>query len=953
MINYINKISACSAIISGLLFCNLEQAMGQDSLFVDSFKEKELIDVLFGKQSAESLSSSISTIKGKTISNNSVSSFGNILYGKLPGLFVKQGSGEPGWDNPTLYIRGLHTFSGTNTPLVLVDGFPRDMNTLTVDEVESVSVLKDAAATAMYGMDGANGVVLVTTKRGTAQKTKISFKAEYGYRSPRLLPQFYGSYDYAKFYNMALENDGQAPLYTEEQLEGYRNHSDPLLYPDVDWFDETIKSAAPTSNYMIDFRGGGKIAKYYVNLGYMSNDGIYKHTEHPTDYSTNANQDRFTFRSNIDVNITKALTLQLDMSGRIENLNNPANSATNIFRNLYMYHPNASPVYAYGTQLAGSNKYYDSSNSNSVNPMGYINEKGFTKTHRRFFQSNIRAKYDLSSLVEGLSVGINASFDNYYTVQSGYSKNFSVVEVLSKNADGTYNYSNQYGLDTSLKEWGPGNEDQIRSSNFEFQIDYSRVFKDIHSFSSVLVFHRGEEITDLYTPSKRMFGAARFSYGLKDRYFVDFAAQVGGSELFAKGRRAGFFPALSASWIMSKESFMSNVDAIDFLKFRASTGLVGNQNIGGTRFGYRTLYTGWGSGWTAGTNNTNSAQGKVEGTIGNPYLTWEKSFKTDAGFDIVFFKDFNSSFTYFYENRFDIRNSGNTLIPSFFGVGFGDESIGKIQSYGFEFTIGQNKSFKNGGFYYNLGVSFHKNEVTYMKEEQKRYSYLYQQGKPINQYFGFVADGYYTQDEIDNTTVINTLGTVIPGSIKYKDINGDNVIDNDDRIALGNNMIVPKCELSLNLGANYRGFYFDANIQAALGRTVNLRTDAAYSASPLYYDRNMSKYFKVPWTEEIAEHPTLSKTIDFPSLSIENVSNNFQQSSFWLRNGDFLRLRSLEIGYEFPLSLIKHARMSSAKLYLRGMNLLTFDHLGGYFDPEVLEGYPVMKSVHAGVTVTF
>lgn len=936
-------------IMMMLLSAHTFKAIAQDSL---SINDKEL-DVLFGKQKQRAVTSSISTIGTDQFSKNTVSSFGNTLYGKLPGLFVKQGAGEPGYDNPTLYIRGLHTFSGTNTPLVLVDGFPRDMNTLSVDEVEAVSVLKDAAATAMYGMDGANGVVLVTTKRGVAQKTKVTFRAEYGVRTPRVLPQFYGSYDYARFYNMALKNDGKAPVYSAEQLEGYRTQADPLLYPDVDWFDETIREYSPTSNYVVDFRGGNKVAKFYVNLGYMNNEGIYKHTEHPTDYSTNANLDRFSFRSNLDVNITKNFAVRLDMSGRLENLNNPANSATNIFRNLYMYHPNASPVYAFDNQLAGSNKYYDSSNSSAVNPLGYINEKGFTKTHRRFFQSNIKAKYDFSSFIKGLTVGVNASFDNYYTVQDGYKKNFSVVEVLSKNADGTYNYSDSYGQNTSLTSWGPGNEDQNRATNFELQINYERVFNDVHSFSSVLVLHRGEQITDLFTPSKRLFGAGRFSYGYKNRYFVDLAAQVGGSELFLRGKRAGFFPAISTAWVVSSEKFMKSVDVIDYLKLKVSTGLVGNQNIGGTRFGYRTLYTEYGDGWTAGTSNTNSARGKAEGIIGNPNLTWEKSFKTDVGLELVLFKDLQLMFTYFYEKRFDIRNSGNTLIPSFFGVGFGDESVGRIQSYGIEASVGQNKQFRKWSFYYNLGIATHKNEITYMDEERKRWSYLYQQGKPIGQYFGLVADGYYSTQEAADLKVNNTFGTIIPGSIKYKDINGDNTIDEDDQVALGSNMTVPKCELSLSLGAHFKGVYFDACLQAALGRSVNIRSDAAYSASPLYYDRNISKYIKVPWTPEVAENPTLSSMIDFPSLSIENVGNNFQQSSFWLKNGNFLRLRSLELGYEFPRTLVSKIRMSAAKVYFRGMNLLTFDHLGGSFDPEILEGYPVMKSIHAGVSITF
>jgi hypothetical protein len=378
---------------------------------------------------------------------------------------------------------------------------------------------------------------------------------------------------------------------------------------------------------------------------------------------------------------------------------------------------------------------------------------------------------------------------------------------------------------------------------------------------------------------------------------------------------------------------MQDVTPISYLKLRASTGLVGNQNIGGTRFGYRNLYT------SAG----------VEQTAGNPYLTWEKAYKTDLGVDISLYKNTRIMATYFNEFRDDILNSGDVLIPSYFGNAFGYTNYGQVKSNGFETAIEHNQQFKNWGYYVGANVTYVQNEVTRMRELTRVDTYLYKQGQPIGQRFGLIDMGLFqNQAEIDAAPT-QSWGKVIPGSVRYQDLNGDNVINSNDFTPIGKDATVPDFDLGFNLGFNAYGFYVDANFQAAVGRQVNLRSDtegAQYCVSPLYGDKNVSTFVKNPWTPETAA------TADYPSLSIENAANNFQTSTYWLRNGDFLLLRTLEIGYNLPKSLISKILLSSANIYVRGMNVFTLDHIK-YFDPEVMEGYPVMKSYNFGINLKF
>ena len=804
------------------------------------------IEMLYENRPAKEVTSSISTLESKAISGNSVLAFGNALYGRIPGLNVLQSDGEPGDDYPTLYIRGAHTFTGSNAPIVLVDGFERDFNTLTVNEVESVSVLKDAASTALYGMDGANGIIIVTTKRGFSnnEKASVEFKVEYGVKTPSRLPQLYGSYDYARFYNMAQKNDGVTNLlYSDIQLEGYRLKKDSMLYPDVNWFDQTIREFSPTKTYTVDFRGGNQVAKYYVTVGMENDEGIFKNTNQGS-YSTNRNLDRINFRSNLDINVTKRFSIRMDLAGRLENLNYPTNSSTSIFNNLFTYHPNTSPVFVAPGIYGGTNSYRN-------NPVAYLNEAGYGVTHRRIFQSNIIGRYDFSDFVKGLSLGIRTTFDNFYTVSDGYTKTYAVSEVLGRNTDGTLNLSAPYGINSNLVSTGPGTDSQARSNNLEFFSEFNRTFGK-HNLETMIMYHQDNYVTTSDFPARRVGVSGKISYGYNQKYFVDLAAQYGATEAFKSGSRFGLFPAISGAWVVSSEDFMKNVTAVSYLKLRASTGLVGNQRVGGTRFGYRMLY------------NTNG----TEMPIGNPNLTWEKSYKTDIGLDAILFNEVQFMFNYFSEFRDNILNSGDALMPSYFGNSFGYTNYGQTTSKGFETGISKSHQSADWGYHIGYNAALIRNNVKRMSEVTQEWSYLYKQGLPIGQRFGLVAMGFFqSQDEIDHAPY-QSFGKVIPGSLRYQDINNDKVIDSKDYIAIGKDQSIPNWEMSLNLGFNVKGFYLDANFQGQVGRDINLRS-ATYSTAPLYAGKNVTTFVKTPWTPETAA------TADYPSLTLENGANNF------------------------------------------------------------------------------
>ncbi|MDP4225324.1 MAG: SusC/RagA family TonB-linked outer membrane protein [Bacteroidota bacterium] len=891
--------------------------------------------VLYGKMPKRSVSSSISSISGKDIEKNTVFSLGNTLYGKIPGLILDQAGGEPGYDTPGFNVRGIGTFGYSKAPIILVDGFERDLNSVSVYDVESISVLKDASATALYGIRAANGIIMVTTKRGIVGQKNLTVDVTQGFQSPIRLPKFVNSAQYVKMYNQACANDGLPAQYSADQIAGYEN-GNRLYYPDVDWMKEAIREFSPSTSVNVSSRGGNKGAQYYVSLGYISNTGIYKNTEINDGYSTNSNLDRINFRSNIDVNLVRDLTLKLNLGGQINDVNSPRMATSDIWSRLYDYPTYLFPVYVKDNLYGGTSTFPD-------NPMGYINSRGYRTTHNRFFQSDLDLKYDLGRYLKGLTIGARLGFDNQYNVSDAWSKTFAVFQVTKDSVTGNPDYSAPIGANTNLAYTSPYGDSQSRRTTLEVYSEYNHQISEKQALNLLVMYNQSRLVLGKENPYNNQDINGRLQYSYDNRFFADLSASYSGSEAFAKGKRFGLFPAISAAWILSEEGFLKNNSVLNYLKMRASAGVVGTSKVE-TRFGFRQLYVGSGT-YYFGSSNA-GVSGITESTISNPDLTFEKSYQYEVGFDGRLLNELDFTVSVFLQNRKDILTSQSTTVPALFGGTLPSINKGKVRNQGIEASLLWNKQFKNAGFFTKLNMSYIKDKVVSMEEEvvPPGSEYYYRTGHPVYYSYGLQAIGFFESADDIAKSPVQQFGPVQPGDIKYKDRNNDGVINDYDNGPICNGS-VPTLEFGFELGFNYKGFDVQAMLQAQVDRYINL---ASYPDLffPLRSTQKISTFVTEPWTAENKDHA------QYPRLSTMDNANNYRNSSFWYRNGDFLKLRSLELGYNLPEKMFGKIKPSMARIFLRGMNLLILDHFK-YSDPENVSGYPAMKSYNIGLKVQF
>lgn len=889
----------------------------------------------------DSVTSSISTVSGKELQKRTKYVAGESLYGMIPGLFVEEKALEPGDSKLNMFIRGKSTFgNASNVPLVYIDGFERDLAELTVDDIESVSVLKDAASCALYGARGANGVILISTKRGKEQKTKFSFSSEYGYQQPSNLPKFLPSKDYVRMYNQALDNDGLTSLkYSDAQIAEYEK-GDSYYYPNVDWVGEMVANSAPLSKVDFSAAGGDKNTKFYVNIGYVNDKGIYKGTNKYSDYSTNNDLDRYNFRSNLDLVVMKGLSVKMDVAGQISSKNAPNSSTSALWTGMYKYPTHQFPIEAQPGILGGSPMYRS-------NPIGLLTEMGYTRTTSRFIQTALQTQYDFSGGLKGLAVGARYAYDNFYSVTEIFSKTFGVKEVLGKDAMDKPILSQLMGINSTVPLFKIGYQYQTRRSNFEAYTQYEKAIGQ-HTLSALILYHQDKQYVDQYSPYANQSIGARIHYGYKKTYFAEISSSYSGTEVFDIKNRFGFYPALSAAWILSNEGFLKNNKQIDYLKLRSSAGFVGNSSLG-ERFTYRQVYVSSGD-MIFGKGNTSTFYGITEGTLPNKDLKPEKSFKFDAGLDMQLFSSLTLNATYFFENRSNILTTSGDYTSTVIGIGLPNINSGVTNVSGAEGSLVYNKQLKDWGVTVGLNASYYKSVIKEIIEQPlpANVSYQLKKGQPIGSVLGLQALGFYQSEaEIAADPVKSQFGTVKPGDIKYKDQNGDNVINDYDRVYLAG-LSLPNVDLGLTLGANFKGFDVSAFFNAQLGESIYL------GDSPLIFwpltggSARISQYVadRNPWT------PATASVANYPRLTTMESPNNYRRSDFWMVNGDRLRLRTLEMGYSIPKHTAKKLLLSSARLYVRGLNLFTLDNVKA-IDPAAMSGYPMMSSYHVGLNVNF
>lgn len=896
--------------------------------------ETDTIDIAFGKQQELRITSAISTTQGESLQKSFTPNLGNTLYGRIPGLTVMQGNTEPGLESPTLHIRGIGTLGSARDPLVIVDGFESDFKQLTSYEIETISVLKDAAATAIYGMKGANGVLLVTTKRGTASPLQVSLSTQHGFNQATHYPEFLNAYDYARLHNEARRNDGLSILYLDDDLQAYQTGSDPYFYPDVNWYDQVLAKAAYTSNYNLSFKGGSPSIRYYGMLSALSNNSLLINSAKLSENSIRSNYRRYNFRTNVDVNLTGRLLATLLIGGSVEDKANPVGNNTNsLFNAIAILPPNAFPVFNPDGSYGGSSVY--------TNPYGDVLENGMFTSNARTIQSALRLRQSLDMITEGLHLEGAVSFNNFfrnYSSKTGQYERFAIAR--DDNGDIVYN---KFGQNASLVS-SENESEQWRNITLQGSLNYTKSFG--HSDLDAMLIANLDNYTLMgeQYPFKHASLGGRFNYTLFRKYVAEISFSYMGSDNYMRGKRFGFFPAVSMGWVVSNESFLQNSEVVKFLKLRASYGLTGNEDYTNNRHAFEPRYT-YPGGYHFGTGNTSSSS-LTEGRLHNPNVTWEKEKKLNIGVDMNIQDRLSLNLDLFKNNRYDILVTPYGTIPGFYGMNLPLLNQGKVDNKGFELNIGYTDTYgENFKYYIHAGVWFAQNKITDMAEEARQFAYQVQTGGRIGQGYGLEAIGFFKDAADIAASPRQTFTSVQPGDIKYKDQNGDNIIDATDYVAIGNPS-VPEWNFSLNPGFSFRNFDFQVLFQGVKGRTAYL------SGLEYFAFQNNGKISSIAlnrWTEQTKE------TADYPRLSTLNNANNFRYSSFWQRNGDFIKLRNIELGYTFPANIFKGIGINDARLYVNGTNLISWDKLE-YNDPERPSGsvgYPPVRTISMGFKLDF
>ncbi|WP_423735498.1 TonB-dependent receptor [Chitinophaga caseinilytica] len=898
---------------------------------------EEVVVVGYTKQKKISIVGSLVTVTGDELKQSPASNLSNALAGRLPGLIAMQNSGAPGADHSRILIRGYST-SGDNSPLILIDGVERTMNNIDVQEIESITVLKDASATAQYGIRGANGVVVVTTRRGKAGPPKVDFSANYAVNQATQLPKFLDSYNHATLYNEALANDGRAPQYSEEALQKYKDGSDPLKYPNTDWVNLLFRETSPTQRYNLSINGGNDKVKYFVSAAYLNQQGILRQYENP-DYDTRDVFRRWNFRSNIDIALSKDFNIAVDLAGVITSKHAPtAGVEGDMLRQVYWYQPTYLALLPDG-KIAQPGAH-------TQNPIGDLSRTGYTETFDGTAQGTIRAIRKLDFITQGLSTGLNYSFDRAFNYRMNRTQGYGMYVW----DEATQSSKLSLGNDSNLEPITEASSSPNYALNFEYYINYARQFQK-HNVTGMVLYNQRKRVIQGAQYGKPFFVQgvmARMSYNYNNKYFVDVNGRYDGSENFPQGSRFGFFPSVAAGWVMTSEPFMKDVSWLNYLKLRGSYGVVGNDQIGGRRFLWQSIYQA-GSGYSFGQNGEVWFNGLSEGSAGTRGVTWEKHKILNGGLEARFFHDkLGINLDVFSKNVTDILITPGTIVATYGGP-LPAINMGETKSHGFELElIHQNEVNKNWGYHVKGNINFTKSKVVYADEPPRLYPWLMRTGHPINQYFGYKSLGFF-QNQEDIAKSADQFGQVIPGDIKYADLNGDGVIDANDQTSVAGTDI-PTHTLGASFGVHYKQFDFSVLFQGAFGAYTLLEGFAAYE---FFSNGKVTEKHLGRWTPETAA------TATYPALHATLNTNNTVVSDFWMKRTDYVRLKNFEIGYSLPKYLVNRLKLQGIRFYVNGQNLWTYmkDMKDFQFDPEAPSGngtfYPQQKIYNFGATVSF
>lgn len=958
---------------------------------------QEVVVVGYTKQRKETMIGSVATITTKDLTQSPTANINNALAGRLPGLIVNQyAGGEPGVDQSELFIRGKATY-GNQSAIVIVDGIERDMSYLAPDEIETFTILKDASATAAYGIRGANGVIVITTKRGkAAEKATVNLKASIGINQPIGFPEYLGSADYATLYNEARLNDAKMTgadisslnLFSQQAIDNFRrakgDNSDGLGY-DWDYYDFAFKPGLQ-EDVSLSIRGGTDKVRYYVLANYFSQGGNYKYSN-AGEYDSQTKFTRYNFRSNIDININRYLSTRLDLGARITDRNAPGTTAGRLMT-ICATQPPYLPILVEENAHPQNEEYIQQNlrgmlygdNIYRYNLLGELSRTGYLNEKNTYLNGSFAMNLDMEFLTKGLKAEvmfsydasegrwINRKLDTYKDGYREYPKYATFMPIEGSDAymagghyTGAYKTGNKYDIDQTIGNGFSHNASDGRTY-IQARLDYNRLFSNRHEVTAMLLANRGNRTVNNELAYHSQGITGRFAYYYNQKYLMEFNFGYNGSENFTPGKRYGFFPAGSIGWVVSEEEFMKKASWIDFLKVRASYGLVGSDNVS-SRFPYLAFY-GSGSGYDFGNNFGTNVGGTSEGNLANANLTWEKARKLNVGIDFTTLNQrLALTIDAFYEYRFDIitdmNSDGIMGYPDIVGKDAALQNLGEVSNRGVDIELSWNdKIGKDFRYYIRPNLTFSRNRLEYKAEVARKNSWRKETGKRLYENFVYVFDHFVAdQEEADRLNKIGyqPWGQLIPGDVVYKDLDRNGVIDDEDRTAMGNPRS-PELMFGIPFGFQYKNFDFSVLLQGATKSSILLNGAAVFDFPQFEQDKigRVKKMHLDRWTPETAA------TAKYPALHYGTHDNNKNgNSSLFLYDASYLRLKNVEIGYNVSPKLLRKFHVQQARIYVQGLNLLTFDKLGDVdIDPETKSGdgaswYPIQKVFNFGIDITF
>ena len=913
----------------------------------------QVVVVGYGTQKKVTVTGALSSVKGVELAKSPTVNLAQSLVGRTPGLIAQQNSGQPGNDAVNFRIRGTSTFDNQGQPLVLVDGVERPFSSINAEEVENITILKDASTTAVYGIRGANGVVLVTTRRGMGGKPQVSLSSNYAIQTPVRLPKLVNAYDYALLYNEAIHNDNpnQEPLYKEEDLQKYRDHSDPIFHPDIDWFDFMMKKTAPLWKNTVTINGGGQLAKYFVSLGYLKQGGLWKEFNRQFDYSNNTTYQRYNFRSNIDFNLTNSTVLGLSLGG----FSDKYHTGSNPFGEIQNSPPGGSPGII-------DDKLILNSFVVGRNPViGLTN--GYDERFVNQFNITVDFNQKLYKLVKGLLFRSKLAYDSDYRTLLGKDVTRATYFPLKMVVDGEETVVFQQARDQVIGGVTRQTFDnRSKRIYFESALQYNRTFSR-HSFGGLLLFNLTKQhwlSSSSYTvqypdiPLGYLGAVGRFTYNYDNRYLLEASVGRNGSENFPEGKRYGTFPAVSAGWNVTREPFitrlMGDSKTLSLLKFTASYGETGNDRLISQQGEYlRFMY--FPSEYTFENNRAQlgedltNYQGIIEGRLGNPDITWERAVKKNIGVELGLLNDqLNMKFDYFTDDRNNILYQKATI--AHVAAAIQDAyNIARIKNKGFETELSYR--FKINSVNMNIGgnYTFARNKVI---ENGTPESPQNQLDNSLNQTYGLIALGFFnTQGEAD-AWPLQYASVPTPGDVKYQDTNGDGKVDQNDFVPIGSPTF-PEVNYGFDFGLSWKGFDMSVLFQGA--DRVSRVLSGFMQRPGNQYGSILEAVKNERWTPENTANATRPKL----TATYANA-NNYVNSTVWIRDASYLRLKNVELGYRLENRFLKKAGAQSARLYVSGQNLVTWDKLR-IVDPEQQASnsftYPQLQIFNVGINIQF